>query len=515
MTEPWSIAASAIAGPPIVTAGLLLLRRRSIAGGVALRLGTGAVFLSFALSVAALAAALLWGEPGFDRLGAVMAVLVTLVSGVVHAYSIRCMAGEPELTRFAGWLGMATGASLALVLAQDVLVLAAAWIVAGAALVRLLGHVPGWAAAAASAGRAQRVFLWGDAALLAGVALLATAAGGTSLAGVSAPGTTLAGATLGPVPVLPLALGLIAIAAMTRSAIWPFHGWLLGSMNAPTPVSALMHAGMVNAGGFLIVRFGTLYAEVPWLLSALFLVGAATALLGTAVMLVTADVKRSLGASTAGQMGYMVMQCGLGGFSAAIYHLAVHGLFKATLFLGAGGVIDAKRSSHAHAVTPSRAPWQVPAALLAGLAAVALVCAITGHTTSDEAATTLLLGFIGLTAAQAALGVLRTTPGLGGLMTALAVALGGAAVYGIGLRAFEALLGGALKGGAALGLDALPAQPLGPLHVAVGGVFLALWLWNALGLALPAALHRRLYVALLTAAARRDGAGLTLVRSPV
>jgi NADH-quinone oxidoreductase subunit L len=140
---------------------------------------------------------------------------------------------------------------------------------------------------------------------------------------------------------------LLLIAAMARSAQLPFHVWLPETMDTPTPVSALMHAGIVNAGGFLINRLAPLYGLAPTTLHVAFMIGGLTAILGAAMMLTQSDIKKALGYSTMGQMGYMTMECGLGAFALAIFHLIAHGIFKATLFLNAGSLIhESRREPH-------------------------------------------------------------------------------------------------------------------------------------------------------------------------
>ena len=132
---------------------------------------------------------------------------------------------------------------------------------------------------------------------------------------------------------------------MTKSAQFPFHLWLIGTIEAPTPVSALMHAGIVNAGGFLVNRLAPLFGLAPTTLHLMFVIGCVTALIGATAMLTQTSVKRRLVYSTMGQMGYMVMECGLGAFALAVFHLCAHGLFKATLFLNSGSSSSSK--SHA------------------------------------------------------------------------------------------------------------------------------------------------------------------------
>jgi NADH-quinone oxidoreductase subunit L len=137
---------------------------------------------------------------------------------------------------------------------------------------------------------------------------------------------------------------LLVLSIMTKSAQFPFHIWLPGTIEAPTPVSAMLHAGIVNAGGFLVNRLAPLYGSAPTTLYVLFIVGGLTALIGASTMLTQSSIKRTLVYSTMGQMGYMVMECGLGAFALAIFHLCAHGLFKATLFLNSGANIHKART---------------------------------------------------------------------------------------------------------------------------------------------------------------------------
>jgi NAD(P)H-quinone oxidoreductase subunit 5 len=140
-----------------------------------------------------------------------------------------------------------------------------------------------------------------------------------------------------------IALGLLFLGVMIQSALWPFHKWLISSMNAPTPVSAMMHAGVINGGGFLLARFSPLYLKEPRLLSVMFIAGIITALIGNLWKLMQNDVKRMLACSTMSQMGFMIAQCGLGLFPAAVSHFCWHGLFKAYLFLKSGGYAHENR----------------------------------------------------------------------------------------------------------------------------------------------------------------------------
>ena len=180
-------------------------------------------------------------------------------------------------------------------------------------------------------------YRFGDLPLLLAAVLLYQAFDSWSLSVIferiaSAPDTK----TIFDLPLVEVVGSLVAVAAFARSAQILLHTWLPYSMSGPTPVSALMHAGIVNAGGFLINRLAPLFVETGSVLHWVFAVGLVTAVFGSVLMLTQNDVKKALGYSTMGQMGFMIMECGVGAFSLAIYHLIAHGLFKGTLFLGAG-----------------------------------------------------------------------------------------------------------------------------------------------------------------------------------
>jgi NADH:ubiquinone oxidoreductase subunit 5 (subunit L)/multisubunit Na+/H+ antiporter MnhA subunit len=171
--------------------------------------------------------------------------------------------------------------------------------------------------------------------LIAAAGLIALAYGTTDIATINA------AARAGDAPVLTLvAASLLAFAALLKSAQFPTHGWLTEVMEAPTPVSALLHAGVVNAGGFLLVRFADLMLTAPGVLAAVTIVGGFTALFGALVMLTQPAVKTSLAWSTVAQMGFMMLECGLALFPLALLHIVVHSFYKAHAFLASGGAVE-------------------------------------------------------------------------------------------------------------------------------------------------------------------------------
>ncbi len=278
-----------------------------------------------------------------DPLSLAMSVLVSGISLVVHVYSLNYMADEPGYVRFFALLDLMTATILLMVSAGDLVTLLVAWFMVGQLLYFLLGHNTEREAAGRYAFWTFITYRLGDLPLVGAALLLVQAYGAWDLPTLFARVAADPHVQLGGVAVVPLAGLLVALAAFARSAQFPLHTWLPYTMDGPTPVSALMHAGIVNAGGFLFNRFAPLLIHTSDVLHLAFVVGLITALLGSALMLTQNDIKKSLGYSTMGQMGFMIMECGLGAFSLAVYHLIAHGLFKATLFLSSGNVIGDTR----------------------------------------------------------------------------------------------------------------------------------------------------------------------------
>jgi len=169
------------------------------------------------------------------------------------------------------------------------------------------------------------------------------------------------------------AAGLLAIAALLKSAQFPLHGWLTEVMEAPTPVSALLHAGVINAGGFLLIRFADVMLLAPGVLAVLVMVGGFTALFGGLVMLTQPAVKTSLAWSTVGQMGFMIMQCGLALFPLALLHIALHSLYKAHAFLASGGAVETIAAARRPGPVAVPRPAAVGRAFVAALTMFALI----------------------------------------------------------------------------------------------------------------------------------------------
>jgi len=281
-----------------------------------------------------------------DRLSAVMMVLVSGVGTIIYTYSLGYMYQDPHERRYLALIGLTTFVLLCMVSSANLMMLFVFWQLLSY-LLYLLAHNHVHAATLAGAFRTFTLLRLGDIAFLAGIVLAHQLYGTLEFLDLFAKATETT-VTLSPLPgweidgVTAVTL-LLFIGGMSKSAQFPLHVWLPRSLYAPTPVHALLHAGIINAGGFLINRLAPLFGMSSTTLHVAFVVGTMTAVLGASMMLAQNDIKKTLGFSTIGQMGYMIMECGLGAFSLAVFHLIAHGLFKATVFLNCGNVIHKAR----------------------------------------------------------------------------------------------------------------------------------------------------------------------------
>jgi NAD(P)H-quinone oxidoreductase subunit 5 len=325
------------------------------------------------------------GVIAVDGLTVVMWTVVTFFSGIVHSYSRRYMAGSRDLGRFFTRVFGFTLVVMVLVAADHLALFGLAWLAMGLVMADLIGHVRGWPQARAAARLARRYFLASTAVLGVALGTLWWTTGATSISRLATAGDSVG------IPITWVAVGGLLLAAMIQSALVPFHTWLLASMTAPTPASALMHAGFVNAGGILLARFAPLVTVDASVMLLVVVVGAVSALLGKLLKSVQADVKRQLGCSTVGQMGFMIMQAGLGFFGAAITHLVLHGFYKAYQFLASGEGIEHTSPTADESSAPMMSLPGVVVALLTGLAGGAVFAGLTGKGTSLDSGLVLTL----------------------------------------------------------------------------------------------------------------------------
>lgn len=298
-----------------------------------------------------------------DRITATMALLVAAIGLAAVRYGARCLQGQAQGRRLTGWMAAATTASWLLALADGFVVLLLAWVAVGICLQSMLSwRMPG-RTALSPASCALRLSLFGDLMLACAfaVAWIAYGSGGLSS---SVERMATDSSTAWTTAIVLLACG----ACVVKTAQVPAHGWLPSTVDAPTPVSALMHAGIINAGGVMLVRMAPAIDRVPeaWLL--LSLVGSASMLVAVPTAWFQAKAKSALAWSTVGQMGFMLTQCGLCAFPAALLHVLGHGTYKAWSFLGAGEVSRAGPK----VPDPVRALGLLMVGTLASVAGVAL-----------------------------------------------------------------------------------------------------------------------------------------------
>lgn len=283
-----------------------------------------------------------------DRLSAVMMVLITGVTTLIYRYSIGYMYQDRGYRRYLGMLALTTTVLLCMVTSANLAMLFLFWQMLSY-LLFVLAHNHAHQPTLAGATNTFTLLRLSDAAFLGGIVLAYSLYGTLEFQPLFAraaesPVTLALWPSLGwEIDGVTAVTLLIFGGAMGKSAQFPIHTWLPRSLYAPTPVHALLHAGIINAGGFLLNRLAPLYGLSPATLHTVFVIGTLTAILGATMMLTQNDIKKTLGFSTIGQMGYMIMECGLGAFSLAVFHLIAHGLFKATVFLNCGNVIHKAR----------------------------------------------------------------------------------------------------------------------------------------------------------------------------
>jgi NAD(P)H-quinone oxidoreductase subunit 5 len=390
-----------------------------------------------------------------DQLAIVMISLVSFVGISVASFAGRYLKGDEKYTSFYLTLAFLILSVFLMVSANHVIVFLLTWLLSNLLLVKLMIHKSSWKAAFHSGILAAKNFLFGFIMISASIFLLYEATGKADIQGII-------NSNLDKKTILATSIFLF-LGAMTQSAIWPFHRWLTSSLNSPTPVSAIMHAGLVNGGGFLLTRFFPIFKDYSLIFDIILIFGLFTALLGTFWKLMQSDVKRMLACSTMGQMGFMIMQCGLGLFPAAIAHLCWHGLFKAYLFLASGSAAQEKRLNLGY--PPELSVFSI--SMLCG-ALGSFTFALSSHKNILGSDTNLFLIFIAFIAStQFAIPILKQTIFKKLPLALIATALIGT-LYGFSIYSIEAFL---------VPLNLMNAQPLNIFHVA--GMLLLFFSWVA------------------------------------
>ncbi|MEN8249698.1 MAG: NADH-quinone oxidoreductase subunit L [Bacteroidota bacterium] len=294
-----------------------------------------------------------------DPISVMMMVVVTTVSAMVHIYSFGYMKGEKGFERYYAFLSLFSFSMMGLVMATNLFQMYIFWELVGVSSYLLIGFYYQKPSAVAASKKAFIVTRFADFGFLVGILLISyftktfdftVLLGGASDSAI----TSMAGLSFMGVSVLTWTMVLIFMGGAGKSAMFPFHIWLPDAMEGPTPVSALIHAAtMVVAGVYLVARLFGIYIEAPGSLEVIAFIGAFTSLFAAIIAVTQNDIKRILAFSTLSQIGYMMLALGVSGyggedglgFTASMFHLFTHAMFKALLFLGAGAVIHAVHSN--------------------------------------------------------------------------------------------------------------------------------------------------------------------------
>ena len=262
----------------------------------------------------------------FDSLALITSALILFISTIVGIYSKTYLRSDKKRYKFLILIFLITTSLIITFSSDNIFLMSFFWMTSNLLLVAIMTHKASWQQAKASGILAAKNFLIGFACLVSALVILHLQTQSYKISEI------VESENINQIALF-AACGLILIAALSQSAIYPFHSWLISSLNSPTPASALMHAGLVNGGGIILARFAPLFFKMPDMLTLAFILGIASAIIGTLWKLIQGNVKSMLACSTMSQMGFMIAQCGMGLFPAAVAHLFWHGCFKSYLFL--------------------------------------------------------------------------------------------------------------------------------------------------------------------------------------
>ncbi len=372
---------------------------------------------------------------------AIMLLLVSFVGAVVTRYSRNYLDGDANQGRFHKWLALTLAAILTLIASGNLLMFALAWIATSLCLHQLLMFYRERPAAVLAAHKKFIASRISDLSLLMAIALIDSSLHTLQFEEMF----KLMAAMEGPLPVtLEIAAMLIVLSAALKSAQFPFHGWLIQVMEAPTPVSALLHAGIVNAGAFLVIRMSPVISHSELALGTLAVIGLVTLALASLVMLTQTSIKVSLAWSTTAQMGFMLLECGLGLYSLAMLHLVAHSLYKAHAFLASGSAVDAFRAPAMPYAPSGVRPGLLLAALATGGLMAVWVGAAFGITLEEQPALIAAGAIVAIAVSQL---LLQTASTLGGgvlLLRGLGLSAGVSLAYFTLHALFEMALQGSV-----------------------------------------------------------------------
>ncbi|WP_159800463.1 proton-conducting transporter membrane subunit [Flavobacterium sp. MK4S-17] len=392
--------------------------------------------------------------------------VVTLFSAIVSTFAQNYLLGFKNQGSFSVMsLGFAFSVML-FIASNHFLLLIISWLCMGFFMSRLIGSDTSWGEARQAGRYALRFFIGGTLLLSLGLLIIYLYTQEHAISGAMPKITSIPDYALWSSGLL------IFIAAIIQSALYPFHRWLLSAMTAPTPASALMHAGFVNGAGIVMSVLAPLFFASN-MLSLLFIVGGITAITAQFAKLLQVNIKQKLACSTIAQMGFMIMQCGLGFFNAAVAHLILHGFYKAYLFFSSGEEIE--RGIPKKQLPAKISPLQACYVLITGLAGAFLFSLLTHKTTITDSSIFLTL-VVAISVSQASYNIVRESSlsRWQQLTLPLLLLVSGISMYAMVYNGVTVLM-------SEMAMTAVP-QPIGAVHIIFGLVFIAGFFVMKLGL---------------------------------
>ncbi len=393
-------------------------------------------------------------------------ITVIFFSAIVSNYSKSYLNGFKYQQKFTLLSLGFTLTVMVFVMSNHIVPFLISWLLMGLFMARLIGVNSDWGEAREASKLAQKYFISGTTLLSIGVLILSFYSNQFTISEIVL--------NLEKTPPLILLLGALCIitAAIIQSAMFPFHRWLLSAMTAPTPASALMHAGFVNGAGILLtVLSGILIASNT--LTLIFIIGGLTAIIAQFTKLLQTNVKQKLACSTIAQMGFMIMQCGLGFFNAAVAHLILHGFYKAYLFLSSGEDIAQTAPKKPEKIKIK--PFQAFVVLLFGIAGAILFSLLTGKTNLNDSSVFLTL-IVAITVGQITYNIVKEKS-----LSIIQKTIAPIFLFITGISVYAIVYNGVTHLMADMPMVVVP-QPLSVLQIVFGVVFLLGFFIMKLGL---------------------------------
>lgn len=390
----------------------------------------------------------------FDSLALIVSALILFISIVVGTYANNYLKGDKNRSIFLLKILAISISLITTFCADNIFLMLISWMTSNLILVSMMIHKTSWKQSINSGLLALKNFTIGFICLGSALYLLSLKADSYLISEIIR-SENISQKTL------TISCALIVIAALSQSAIYPFHSWLISSLNSPTPASAIMHAGLVNGGGILLARFAPLLIKTPEILTIAFVLGISSAILGTWWKMIQANVKGMLACSTMSQMGFMIAQCAMGLFPAAIAHLFWHGMFKAYLFLTSPSSWQERRLDLGY---PPKISTLI-LSMICGAVGAAIFAKINSIELSEFDTTIVLIAVCFIAASQVALTIINKSP-IKNLVPALIISATVSALYASSVTFLEKITPA----------EIFNPQPLNLFHIAAIAVLFSAWI---------------------------------------